>query len=313
MRNTKHLLGVLSLCFIASTSFAGAAERRTAAAPAGLAAEPTTPLPAAPSGDFNLDGIPDILWQHASRGLLEVWVMGANFKPHHSEPIAETGDLRIHASGTADFDGDGQTDVLLWNSSTGEIYIWYMRGLEVQSKVRLAERIPDRFPVSVHDFDLDGSPDVLWQGKGGDIIATIVRGGRIVDKLQVSVTTPGPAELWLVKGSGDVDFDGDHDLIVEKAQFGPPSPNADQGKVIGIVRMQKTNGVVEPLAIQPDFNWKVGAVADYDRDGDVDILWENDALGSTAVWVMASSKVQEMAVMTGPSTVKPAFEMVGPR
>ena len=318
MRNTTHLSGVVSFgllgLLLSSASSGIAAERGAFSARAAISATPV-PGPAAPRGDFNLDGTPDILWKHASRGLLEVWIMGDNFKPHHTEQISpQTGDPLLYVAGTADFNHDGMSDIVFWHGETGAITLWYMRGTEVIRKVELAERVPDRLPVAVYDVDFDGNPDILWQSKSGELLATLIRNEMVFTKLQINVVSTGPADLWFVKGSGDVDGDGDHDLIVERSsQFGPPSPGTDQGTVIGIVRMDKTNGTIEPVAIQGDLNWKIGSVADYDRDGDTDILWENDTTGATAAWVMSGSKVQEMVVVTGPNTAKPLFEMVGPR
>ena len=318
MRITNPTVGVLTLslsCLLFSS--AEAASRLTSSAVAGseaaaVGSEPT-PLPAAPAGDFDLDGTPDVLWFNAARGEFRVWLM-QGFRPHTEAALAfETGDPMVQAAGTADFNGDGMSDLLLWNPNTGAISIVYMRGLEAVSKVELDLRVADRVPVSVYDFDQDGGPDILWQNKGGELLVTVVRGGMIVTKYEINVPSTGPAELWLVRGSGDFDGDGDHDLLVERAADIGTSPDGVPGTTVGIIFMHKTNGSLMPIAVKGDRNFEIGAVADYDRDGDPDVLFENDATGVTAAWVMASVKVEETVIVAPAGTIRPGYDMVGPR
>ena len=303
MRNIHQLASVLSLGLILATAPAAPSSAATA-----------TPGPVTVAGDFNQDGNPDLLWFNASRGVVDIWLM-QGFKPHTRVTLPHTtGDTMLHAVGTADFNADGATDILFWHARTGEIYVWYMKGVEIVRKVRFAETVADRFPVSLFDFNGDGFSDILWQSKTGEIIVSIVRDETIVEKLRIDLPSSGPAELWLVRGAGDFDLDGDHDLVVERSsEFGPSSPDADGGNVIGVAILQGTTGTIEPVAVNADQNWEIGAVADWDRDGDPDLMFENDATEQTGAWRMAGTKVQEAILVAGPATSRGTFDLVGPR
>jgi FG-GAP-like repeat/Transposase, Mutator family len=85
------------------------------------------------TGDFNGDGVSDILW-HNSNGDTSIWLMNGNgiqvsvlsatdlgFVPQ-SWSVAQTGD----------FNGDGNADIL-WRNDNGDTSIWFMNGGVVSS------------------------------------------------------------------------------------------------------------------------------------------------------------------------------------
>lgn len=316
MRNTNHLLGVLSLPFVLlSSSFASAAERAAFLSTSfAVPAVPSSPSGrGATPGDFNDDGQPDVLWQHPSRGVLEVWVMD-DYKPVRRVALRDTtGDPNLYAVGTDDFDGDGMTDILLWQADTGSTFIWYVQDFKVVARAGFAERMPDFTPVSVYDYDRDGDPDILWQSKDRRLVVTLVKDATLVGKVEIELASAGPSleNVWVVRGSGDFDSDGDHDLALERIPR--TSPDDEAAKVVAIARMDGPRGTVEPVAIQPDLNWKIGAVQDYDGDGGPDLLWENDFTGETAGWLMDGTKVARTVSITGPGFARAGLEMVGPR
>ena len=86
-------------------------------------------------GDLNADGRADILWRHTS-GIVWIWLLGPSF-------VAPVGILDAGSPGSAgtewaieglaDFNGDGKDDILWRHTSTGQVVIWFMNGLTVQS------------------------------------------------------------------------------------------------------------------------------------------------------------------------------------
>ena len=79
--------------------------------------------------DINRDGHDDIVWHHPQSGDLYVWFMngttptaGAAFTP------GRFADTHWQLRGLADFNGDGQVDLLWHNQTTGDIYVWFMNG-----------------------------------------------------------------------------------------------------------------------------------------------------------------------------------------
>ncbi len=65
--------------------------------------------------------------------------------------------------GSGDFNGDGNIDILIQDTTTGGITVWYMDGTTYVGSDRLAT-----VPASLHvcgagDFNGDGKPDIILQ------------------------------------------------------------------------------------------------------------------------------------------------------
>ena len=78
-------------------------------------------------GDFDGDGVPDILWSDASTGANTVWYLhnlgGATLV--QSMPSVPLG---FKAAATGDYDSDGNTDIVWFNPDTGATLQWLMMG-----------------------------------------------------------------------------------------------------------------------------------------------------------------------------------------
>ena len=119
------------------------------------------------TGDFDLDGRPDILWHHTASGELVVWYM--------HEVTLDTGtfltpralaDVRWKVAGVADFNQDGKPDILWHHEASGEAVIWYMDGSAMTggtftSPNGLAD--VDWRVGALGDYNLDGKPDIVWR------------------------------------------------------------------------------------------------------------------------------------------------------
>ena len=71
-----------------------------------------------PPGDFNNDGMSDILWRNAD-GAVDIWTNG---DPNQSALIASV-DPSWQVAGIGDFNGDGTADIL-WRNANGLVDIW---------------------------------------------------------------------------------------------------------------------------------------------------------------------------------------------
>jgi hypothetical protein len=85
------------------------------------------------TGDFNGDGMSDILW-HNSNGDTSIWLMTGT--PSQVQ-VLSTSDLGLVLTSwnialTGDFNGDGMTDIL-WRNGNGDASIWFMNGTSVSS------------------------------------------------------------------------------------------------------------------------------------------------------------------------------------
>src|SRR5689334_9118339 len=68
--------------------------------------------------------------------------------------------------GTGDLDGDGTPDLVWWNQSSGQVYLWKMNGAAVAAALPIATVADLSWRlVAVRDFDGDGRADLLWRNR----------------------------------------------------------------------------------------------------------------------------------------------------
>jgi hypothetical protein len=71
-------------------------------------------------------------------------------------------DAHWDIAGVGDFNGDGNPDILLKNSTTGEMLVWFMKGIALKNTASISGLPPPWNVATVGDFNGDGSPDILW-------------------------------------------------------------------------------------------------------------------------------------------------------
>ena len=82
------------------------------------------------TGDFDRDGHTDLVWQNEQTGDLSWWKLDG-----HSQVSAgaltpgNVGDLQFKVRGSADFDGDGMSDLVWQHADTGHLSVWLMDGI----------------------------------------------------------------------------------------------------------------------------------------------------------------------------------------
>ena len=123
------------------------------------------------TGDFNGDGIDDILWRN-DNGTVTDWLgqangsfvgNGANFNTAISSDW--------HIVGTGDFNGDGIADIL-WRNDNGTVTDWLgqANGSFVGNGANFNTAIStDWHVVSIGDFNGDATDDILWQNTNGTV------------------------------------------------------------------------------------------------------------------------------------------------
>ena len=78
------------------------------------------------TGDFNDDGLSDILFQNSTTGQAAIWEMnGTNVIGGGT--VSSIPGPSWHAIGASDFNGDGFSDIL-WQNTNGQAAIWEMNG-----------------------------------------------------------------------------------------------------------------------------------------------------------------------------------------
>ncbi len=185
--------------------------------------------------------------------------------------------------GLADFDGDGTSDILWRNNQTGENHLWHMTGTTPQGVNLSIPVIPLEWKVvATADFNGDGYADILWRNsRTGEnhlwhMNDTNVLNGFNLSRSVISLD-------WDVVGAADFDNDGHTDILWRNNITGDNH----------LWYMNDTtylSGVNLSIATIP-LAWKIEGLADFNSDGNVDILWRNYTTGENHLWYMNNATV----------------------
>lgn len=279
------------------------------------------PLPAPARADFNGDGRTDIVWRNQSSNRLVVWLMdglnrvSGDFITAGGAPVSA--DPGSFVAGTADFDHDGDADLLFQNVATGALEYWYLDGL-ARSGVRTRPGQSDLGwrVAGTADFDLDGRPDLLWRHETTGRMEVwfmddrTVLGTAAIDPAFVpTLTDPTQPDLsWRVAGLGDFDGDGHVDLAFRHSG----SHRLVYWLLDGVKRT--SGGYFDPDRPVDHEGWPLAGVWDVDQDGIADLVFRNTTSGALVTWFMDDTQDRECGTYFNPPTLPDmGWQMVGPR
>ena len=114
--------------------------------------------------------------------------------------------------GTGDFNGDGKTDLLFRNTSTGEFTEWQSNGNGFTSNAYVDSSVDTGWTLAgTGDFNGDGKSDLIWRNtsraysRNGNRLAT---GSPPTSMLMATVGTG-----WTLAAVDDFNGDGKSDLL----------------------------------------------------------------------------------------------------
>jgi hypothetical protein len=172
-----------------------------------------------------------------------------------------------------DFNNDGHPDYLLYNPSTGQTAIWYMRN-NVHVNGSLGPTLPAEWElVGVADFNRDGHPDYLLFNAAARVTVIWYMNNNVRNGAAFGpVIPPG----WSVEALGDFNGDGFPDYVLYNA--------TTHQIVVWYMRNNVHIGGGFWPSIPP--GWRLAGVPDSNRDGDPDYLLFNPTTRATVIWYM---------------------------
>jgi hypothetical protein len=151
-------------------------------------------------GDFDGDGKSDILWRNSTTGQNYIWPMSGTTVLGTEGYTRTIGDTNWQIKAVGDFNGDGKTDLLWRNSSSGDNYIWPMSGTTVLGTEGYTRSLHPSYNwdiASCGDFDGDGKFDVLWRNTSTGQVYLWPMNGTIVLGTEGVVRTV-PVGNWTI-------------------------------------------------------------------------------------------------------------------
>jgi hypothetical protein len=191
-----------------------------------------------------------------------------------------------------------QSDVIFFDAAgTRKVQVWTVNNSNQVVNSTILKRsdngldwvLPANWSfIDTADFNGDGSADILWKDNLGDLqIWYLQPNGQFLGSQPVTLASGNRVQLPAtanVVGLADMTRDGNLDVVTYDSGNGLTQIWAlnGAGTVIGTPITVSNGGV--PLSTGP--NWQALDLADFDGDGDFDILYRNTPAGTISVWRM---------------------------
>lgn len=272
-----------------------------AASPTGLSDDFLAGRASPKINDFNGDQQADLFFQHAD-GTMAVWLL--NGIDLIISQILEPNENRegcLVANG--DMNRDGKMD-LLFQQPDGRLAIQYLRiitqteteilpGVAVAAGWRLA---------ATGEFNGDEQLDLVFQHADGAIEVWLMNGPILARKMPTSPTGPIGSD-WRLAGAADFNQDRQTDLLFQHQTSGDLAVWLMHGTTQQEGRLLHPSNPGNPA-------WKLVAVADYNDDGQIDLVFQNGR--DLGIWFMNGIKL--VGGKFFPERIDdPAWSVAGPR
>ena len=176
-------------------------------------------------------------------------------------------------SSAKDFNGNGKTDILLTNPNQGWNTAWLMDGTNYAGYASVFASNGYQ-PVATADFNKDGKTDLVVNNPTNNFNSVWFMDGTNYLNGTGLPTAPG----WKIKGAADFNGDGNTDLLLNNTTTNWNTVwflgGANGGNYTGFGNLPVANG------------WNITGVADFNSDGNIDLLLNNPTQGWNSVWFL---------------------------
>ncbi|MBI4659155.1 MAG: VCBS repeat-containing protein [Verrucomicrobia bacterium] len=228
---------------------------------------------------MNNDGYTDIYWWRFNGGANnEAWVMYGTGWSGNTVYLPYWTDSNWKMISAADFNRDGQLDLLWRHATAGLNAVWLMSGGTYLKTVYLQPLTDTNWEIvatGYFDGTTDRNIDLLWRNKvTGDNAVWLLDGIALISTALIQEV---PDLNWKVGGTGDFNNDGFTDIAWRHGTTG----------VNAVWYMQGTSFITAgyPPAVS-DLNWQLIGTGQFNGDSKTDMVWRNAAIEESAIWVM---------------------------
>lgn len=231
------------------------------------------------AGDFTGDGkVTDLVWANSS----SIWLWPKGGTSSGSQRI---GDMPAGWAilGSGDIDGDGKSDLLWRQTSTGRFAYWLMSGATVRQRSASTAVDPSYALAAIADFNGDGKTDLVWTNGIWDWMWLSTGTGFTAQRIGSH-----PAG-WTIAGGGDVDGDGKADLLWRNGSAGTFTYWLMNGST---VRSKASS-------LSMASSYRLLTYGDFNGDGLLDLVWSNSSV--VQMWVGSDQGFLSQQVTSRPS------------
>ncbi|MBW7974351.1 FG-GAP-like repeat-containing protein [Bradyrhizobium sp. BR 10289] len=235
-------------------------------------------------GDFNADGKIDLLLLNDTTHGVTIIQMDGTQVSANTQVGTINAAAGWHFQGTADFNGDGKTDLLFLNDTTHGVAMWQMNGTQIITSPQIGtiNAAAGWHFQTMGDFNGDGMSDLLFLNDTTHGVAIWqMNGTQIVASPQVG--SINAAAGWHFQDTGDFNGDGKTDLLFLN----------DITHGVAIWQMNGTQIAASPQvgSINAAAGWHFQNTGDFNGDGKTDLLFLNDTTHGVAIWQMNGTQI----------------------
>ena len=229
------------------------------------------------NSDFNGDGRSDVLWRNDG-GTLHEWLGQVDGSFVDNVNYVDLNPVAFwHLAGTADFNGDGHSDIL-WRGDDGTVQEWLGQNSGGFSDNAAHVNVNPGLGWHIQgtgDFNGDGRGDILWRNDQGTLREWLGQpDGSFAGN--IAYVDLNPVLYWHVAGTGDFNGDGHDDILWR----------GDDGTIQEWLGLDN-GGFADNAShvnVNPGTNWHVEGTGDFNGDGRSDVLLRNDQ-GTLHEWL----------------------------
>lgn len=245
--------------------------------------------------DFDGNGTADLIIRQCISGAFPFSMdayyseLGGGSPAYQSDYVTAANMTGWTAIAFGDFDGDGDGDVLWSNDVAGVFGLWLMDTTLYPATPYVAAGMSGTMSgyscVGTGDFDGNGTVDILFQddATGGTemwLMSDVTPG--LYTQREIYGSAPSG---WNLKAIGDLDGDGDADILWQKDSAAASAPGAVSCWLIDTsIPVSSAPYAAKSIYISGIAGWSIYGLADWDNDGDDDVMWRHDTLGAIGTW-----------------------------